>query len=35
MHININCPRRKVREVVDSLAIMEEEDLLPEEEIKE
>jgi penicillin-binding protein 1A len=35
MHININCPRRPSRVVVDSLAIIEEEDQLPEEEIKE
>jgi len=35
MTININCPRRAERIIVDSLAIIEEEDQLPEEEITE
>jgi penicillin-binding protein 1A len=35
MSININCPRRAERPVVDSLAIFEEEDQLPDEEIIE
>lgn len=35
LSINIHCPRRAEREVVDSLAISEEEDQLPEEEIVE
>ncbi len=35
LSININCPRRAERIVVDSLAIFEEEDQLPDAEIKE
>lgn len=35
LSINIHCPRRPERVVVDSLAISEEEDQLPDEEVKE
>ena len=35
LSININCPRRAERIIVDSIAIIEEEDQLPDEEVPE
>jgi penicillin-binding protein 1A len=35
MTININCPRRKSKERVDSLSLIEEQDIIPDQELEE